>query len=72
MPDGAAIAAGATIDTSSVESVVEQLMTGTTGSGTFHDSMFKISELEPWEEEMVKAYVTIQDDGRLSYDPAGK
>jgi hypothetical protein len=68
---GAAVAAGAKFDTSSVESVIEQLTTGVNGTGDFKDSLFKISKLDELQEDLAKSFVVIQDDGSLHYDPKG-
>ena len=68
---GAAVAAGATFDTSSIESVIEQLTNGVNGAGDFEDSLFKISEMDELQEDLAKSFVVIQDDGTLSYDPTG-
>ena len=68
---GAALAAGATIESDSFETLLGQMTIGVYGSGTFADSEFKISELEPWEEGMVKSWVNLGDDGVVRYDPRG-
>ena len=69
---GAALAAGATFDDSSLGTVIADLETGQNGTGVFADSGFKISPLDAVIQPRVEGYITFDgtpDPATLTYNP---
>jgi|GEM_PF-3526946 len=60
---GAALAAGANIDLSTLETAITQLKVGVQGSATFNKSTFKVAPFNTSEIEGIRPYVSISSNG---------
>ena len=67
---GAAVASGRDDlkEIEDVQEIIERLTQGVHGAGTFADSEFRISRLDPTMAEAVENYIVLED-GVLIYSP---